>query len=252
MKSELVIAVQAVVRIVRYLTRGTKADPMDLAAGQLGERTETRLLQHVLKTAEKDNAESVIKAIDEYCENVSWMMCVGPVKGALVDTYVRSCNPRTALELGTYCGYSAVRIASAMQQPSSKLISLEISAANVEIGTQMIHHAGLSSKVQVVHGILSTKIDELKQQLKSMGASTFDFVFIDHHKEYYLPDFLLLKEAGLISKGTVVVADNIIRPGAPVYRSYMESHKEDMDVVEHKTWYEYSSLPDRVMVSTLK
>lgn len=117
---------------------------MDLAVGQLGEKTETRLLQHVLKTAEKDNAESVIKAIDEYCENVSWMMCVGPIKGALVDTYVRSCNPRTALELGAYCGYSAVRIASGMQQPSSKLISLEISAANVEIGTQMIHHAGNS------------------------------------------------------------------------------------------------------------
>lgn len=111
---------------------------------------------------------------------------------------------------------------------------------------------GLSSKVQVVHGILSTKIDELKQQLKSMGASTFDFVFIDHYKEFYLPDFLLLKEAGLISKGTVIVADNIIRPGAPAYKSYMESHKEAMDVVEHKTWFEYSSLPDSVMVSTLK
>jgi predicted O-methyltransferase YrrM len=97
---------------------------------------------------------------------------------------------------------------------------------------------GLSSQVQVVHGILSTKIDELKQQLKSMGASTFDF--------------LLLKEAGLISKGTVIVADNILRPGAPAYRSYMESHKEDMDVVEHKTWLEYSSLPDIIMVSTLK
>ncbi len=117
---------------------------MDLAAGQLEEKKETRLLQHVLKTAEKDNAESVIKAIDEYCENVSWMMCVGPIKGALVDTYVRSCNPHTALELGTYCGYSAVRIASGMQQPSSKLISLEISAANVEIATQVVHHAGNS------------------------------------------------------------------------------------------------------------
>jgi catechol O-methyltransferase len=117
---------------------------MDLAAGQLGEKKETLLLQHVLKTAEKDNAESVIKAIDEYCENVSWMMNVGPIKGALVDTYVRSCNPHTALELGTYCGYSAVRIASGMQQPSSKLISLEISAANVEIATQVIHHAGNS------------------------------------------------------------------------------------------------------------
>jgi catechol O-methyltransferase len=104
----------------------------------------------------------------------------------------------------------------------------------------------------VVHGILSTKIDELKQQLKSMGASTFDFVFIDHYKQFYLPDFLLLKEAGLISKGTVIVADNIIRPGAPAYKSYMESHKEAMDVVEHKTWFEYSSLPDSIMVSTLK
>ena len=46
---------------------------------------------------------------------------------------------------------------------------------------------------------------------------------IDHHKDYYLQDLKLLEAYGAIKKGTVIVADNIITPGAPTYLKYFQT-----------------------------
>lgn len=34
----------------------------------------------------------------------------------------------------------------------------------------------------------------------------------------------MCEELGLFSKGTVVVADNVVRPGAPEYREFVQGH----------------------------
>ena len=41
----------------------------------------------------------------------------------------------------------------------------------------------------------------------------FDFVFLDHEKEDYLPTLLKLTELKLIRKDSVIIADNAIYPG---------------------------------------
>ncbi len=53
-----------------------------------------------------------------------------------------------------------------------------------------------------------------------------DLVFIDHVKHAYLSDFLVLKEHGFLRPGTVIVADNILIPGAPDYKAYMQKSTE--------------------------
>ncbi len=53
-----------------------------------------------------------------------------------------------------------------------------------------------------------------------------DLVFIDHLKTVYLSDFLLLKEHGFLHPGTVIVADNVLVPGAPDYKAYMQKSSE--------------------------
>jgi catechol O-methyltransferase len=113
--------------------------------------------------------------------------------------------------------------------------------------------AGLSDKVEVVNGILTDKIDEVKRMVKSQGQQILDFVFIDHDKNFYLSDMLLLKENGLLGKGTILFADNMRIPGSPKYREFMNTHKDEYDTVETKTSFEYLSfLPDSVLVSICK
>ena len=55
------------------------------------------------------------------------------------------------------------------------------------------------------------------------AAGGVDFLFIDHAKQHYVPDLTLLLGAGVISPGATVVADNVRRPGAPEYKSYMDA-----------------------------
>lgn len=71
----------------------------------------------------------------------------------------------------------------------------------------MTTHAGL--EVNYIIGEVSTNEEKLKALKK------IDFLFIDHDKKKYGSDLQLLEDWGLIQKGTVVIADNILYPGAP-------------------------------------
>lgn len=176
-----------------------------------------RMLKAVMKNATKGNPESVISTIDYFCKHSEWAMNVGDEKGSILDSVVSEVNPSTVLELGTYCGYSAVRIARLLS-PGSKLITLEFNPANAAIARQIIAFAGLQDKVSLIEGPSGDLIPKMKE---SFGITTFDFVFLDHWKDRYVPDTKLLEECGLLRKGSVLLADNVICPGAPEYLEYI-------------------------------
>ena len=59
------------------------------------------------------------------------------------------------------------------------------------------------SKVKVITGSANASIPEVKRMLKGQAA---DQVFMDHCKPCLKPDLVSLEEAGMVKKGTVVVA----------------------------------------------
>lgn len=69
--------------------------------------------------------------------------------GCILDSVVSEANPTYVLELGTYCGYSTVRIASLLS-PNSKLITVEFNPEYAKIARQVIAWAGLQDKVNIV------------------------------------------------------------------------------------------------------
>lgn len=90
---------------------------------------EEQLLIHVFSTAKEGNADSVIAEIDRFA-TAQWMMNVGDVKGKLLDDEIVKKKPMHAVELGAYCGYSALRIAKQLPE-GGKLTSIEINPLNV-------------------------------------------------------------------------------------------------------------------------
>ena len=54
-------------------------------------------------------------------------------------------QPRLLLELGTYCGYSALRMARVMPR-EARLYSVEFNTANAEIARRILAHAGVDDK----------------------------------------------------------------------------------------------------------
>lgn len=225
-----------------------------MATGQAGDGREKALLDHVRQTAERGNPKSVMDAIDSYGRRTSWLMNIGDDKGPFLDAALTKYNPRVALEIGTYCGYSAVRIASQLQRPESALLAVEMSPLNCQIATQIIDHAGLSSKVRVVEGKFNERLDVVKQFLEEKDAPFFDFVFLDHWKHCYMPDYLLLKETGMIRKGSGIFADNMGPVIGPAdFRKYVKTHPEELETQEFKSNAEYMRwMPDSVTVSTFK
>ncbi|CAL8339757.1 unnamed protein product [Lota lota] len=176
-----------------------------------------RILAEVQKKATRGDARSVVNTIDQYCRHQEWAMNVGDEKGTILDSIVCEVKPSVVLELGTYCGYSAVRIAS-MLPPNARLITLEFNPAFAAIARQVIAWAGVEDKVVLIEGPSGDWIPKIQ---KEFGLKSLDMVFLDHWKERYLPDTKLMEECGLLRKGSVLVADNVICPGTPDYLEYV-------------------------------
>lgn len=69
------------------------------------------------------------------------------VTGCILDSVVSEVNPTYVLELGTYCGYSTVRIARLLP-PRAKVITLEFNPEFAAIARQVISWAGVEEKVK--------------------------------------------------------------------------------------------------------
>jgi catechol O-methyltransferase len=211
---------------------------------QVGDGREEALAEHVVATARAGDAADVVRAIDEFGYGHSYLINVGDEKGEILDQAIRAAAPSLLLELGTYCGYSAVRTARAMPA-GAHLVSIEFNPANAAIARRIIDHAGVGDRATVVEGSLAdhgTTIAALEHD-HGFAPGALDFVFIDHAKELYLPDLHRILERGWLHAGSVVVADNVKFPGVPDYREYMkEQEGADWRTVEHATHVEYQSL----------
>lgn len=53
--------------------------------------------------------------------------------------------------------------------------------------------------------------------------STTQIYFIDHEKSAYLSDTKLILESGTLQPGSLLLADNVLMPGAPDYLAFVET-----------------------------
>ena len=211
---------------------------------QVGDGREEALADYVVAHAREGDPDDVVRVIDEFCMHRSVMINVGDEKGEILDRAVRRAAPRLLLELGTYCGYSALRMARVMPA-GARLCSIEFSAANAAIAQRIWRHAGIGDQLTVVVGTLGdggSTIDRLRTE-HGFGEGTVDFVFVDHDKAAYLPDLERILEERWLHPGSVVVADNVRFPGAPEYRAYLQAQQgKTWRTTEHGTHVEYQSL----------
>ena len=211
---------------------------------QVGDGREEALAEYVTSTATPGDLDETIRAVDEFCYRQSVMMNVGDEKGEILDAAIRRADPRRLLELGTYCGYSALRTVRTMPG-DAHLYSIEFSADNAQIARRILGHAGVDERVTVVVGTLGdggATISALESQ-HGFGQGSLDFVFIDHAKDAYLPDLERIVERGWLRAGAIVVADNVKFPGVPGYREYMrEREGRDWRTTEHETHVEYQTM----------
>ena len=119
-----------------------------------------------------------------------------------------------------YLGYSAIWTALNLP-PGGRLVCVEFEPRHVEVARTLTAYAGVSDRVEILQGAGSERIPDVVRNIGSGRAA--DMVFLDHCKECYLPDLRAMEDAGLVGAGTVVVADNVVYPGAPGYLEYVDT-----------------------------
>ncbi len=174
----------------------------------------------------ENSPANLLAAIDEFSATHDFLISIGPHKAGFMSELIANEKPSTVIELGGYLGYSAILFADSMRrnqvsQQKLRVWSIEINAEFAAIARQLVGLAGLSDIVTVVVGNAS---DTLKNLREDGSVENVDLLFLDHVEKLYCTDFKVCEDLGLLQKGTVVVADNVVRPGAPEYREMVREH----------------------------
>ena len=159
------------------------------------------VLNYVFKNAKQYDPQSVLNTIDSFVsETGTFLMNVGPEKGKLLAETIKDHKPLNTLELGSFLGYSAIIIAMFLPEAGS-LVSVDHDKDSVAASKEIVKYAGLENKVHFINSTSDEAINALKE--------SFDFIFIDHEKNRYYSDLLLMENLNLINKGGIVFADNV-------------------------------------------
>lgn len=183
------------------------------------------VLAAVQYTATQGDAKSVLDAIDTFSTHYRRLMTIGQSKGGKMQVVLQKHKPKVMYELGCFVGYGAVKFGAQLREWGGKFYSFEIDEQSVEVSRKIVEFAGLQDTVEIIHGGFDSSIGPFLASHPEHNGSV-DAIFIDHWKDRYLPDIQLIESLKLLHTGSVVLADNILRPGAPDYLAYMKSQSD--------------------------
>lgn len=185
----------------------------------------------------------VLAAIDEFGRTKKYLMNVGEHKGETVSSLIAEVKPQTMVELGGYVGYSCILFGDALRKAGGKrYFSLERSPEFAAVIMSLADLAGLSDIVKVMVGPSDVSL----QRLHDEGiVDHIDLMFLDHYKPAYTTDLKLCEELKLIKPGSVLAADNVVKPGNPPYLKYVrstpaekrEAAKSSAGINGYKEWF---------------
>ena len=183
--------------------------------------------------------EQVLAEIEQKGK-ANWWPIIGPERGKFLDEAVKRHRPKRVLEVGTFVGYSAIRMARLLG-PGGRIICVEIDPDRAEIAKRNAERAGLGEVIDV-------RVGDAKKVIPTLQGE-FDLVFLDADKTEYW-SYLKLVESKLRSGG-VVVADNVKRYEGEL-KDYLRYVRESGAYFTEKTGFAptfSSGEPDAIEVS---
>ncbi len=162
--------------------------------------------------------EDIIKAVeaDTEAKSKQAQMMVGRIEGTFLHLLVEIAGAKRVLEIGTFTGYSALMMASALPQ-DGVLFTLERSEKHAMVARHYFDRSGFGHKIASVVGDARETLDDIE--------GPFDLIFIDADKSSY--DFYYEKCLSLLSPGGVMVLDNMLWDG-----KVLDPHDEESVTID--------------------
>ncbi len=161
------------------------------------------LLAHSLRESD------TLRRLREQTMGHEWArMQIAPEQGQFMALLAEMIGARRMLEIGTFTGYSALWLASALP-PDGTLICCDISEEWTAIGRPYWEQAGVAERIDLR---IAPAMETLGQLLDAGGAHSFDLAFVDADKENYLGYYERCLQ--LLRRGGLVLFDNTLWDGA--------------------------------------
>lgn len=198
---------------------------LDLRAG-LTAAQETRDVTQLLATIEHFGSG-----------RARWLKVAAGAKAAVLTRALKQrplADGEIALELGGFVGFSAARLACTIDaelQTSMRspwVVSVEKDSGCALFATSVLEQGGVASLAEVWNGRAS---DLLPRILEEFGAGSVGFAFFDHSGSVYHEDLASLEDLGLLAPNAVIVADNVLKPGAPLFLWHIHSGAYDVTLL---------------------
>ena len=181
-----------------------------------------KLYDYMLSVSSRETAP-MARLRDETAKMPGAGMQIPPMQGQFLAFLVSLIGARRGIEIGTFTGYSALWVASALPD-DGKLICCDVNEETTAVAPRYWKEAGVDRKIELR---LAPALDTLMALLASGGAGTFDYVFIDADKENY--DAYYERALALVRTGGLIVFDNMLWGGAVT-----DGRKRDVDTLALK------------------
>ena len=170
-------------------------------------------------------------------------MLSGNVQGKLLKLFVQMSSPKSILEIGTFTGYSALCMASGLED-AAIIDTIEVDDELEGIAQSFFKRSEFSDKIK--HHIGSAL--DIAPKLEKC----FDLVFVDGDKREY-PEYykMLMGDAPyttpLVKSGSIIMADNILWYGK-VVEPIHHNDKFTMGIVEFNSMVQNDDRVENVIL----
>ena len=159
---------------------------------------EEYILRHI------DEEDDYLKALyrDTHVKLLRPRMASGHLQGRMLKMFVRMIRPKQILEIGTYSGYSALRMAEGLDE-GSLLHTFEINDEQEDFTRPWLEQSSYADKIKFYIGDALERVPQL--------GITFDLVFVDGDKRKYMEYYEM--SLAHLSPGGYIIADNTLWDG---------------------------------------
>ena len=151
-------------------------------------------------------------------------MLSGAAQGQLLRMFVQMTGARRILELGTFTGYSAICLASALPE-DGHLDTLELNDELEDLILDGFDRAGLAEKIELHIGDCKETLKRFRQQMGlpavgetctpersvTIDSQLYDIVYLDANKREYCEYYDLVFD--MVRPGGLILADNVLWDG---------------------------------------
>jgi caffeoyl-CoA O-methyltransferase len=170
-------------------------------------RTTSELYAYVL--AHGHNGDAIRAALAEETSKLGFIsaMQISPEQGTFMGLLARAIGARSAVEVGTFTGYSALCVARALPA-DGRLLCCDVNEQWTSIGRRYWRQAGVGDKITL-------KLAPAVETLRALPESArFDFAFIDADKTNYRTYYEEIVRRS--RPGALILIDNVLWNGAVI------------------------------------